>query len=605
MNKQSDNHLRRSACALGTAWLALLLALAGCAAADDIAPASFALKGAEQVVTEAGSGVRTANNAWAELDAARRISSRAGSLTVWVKPLWAQGEGSHPLVSLRWQGKPDNYFALSQGWWEPLGAARLYLIVANQAEMFCSAPTQLQAGSWNMVTAVWRSGTDGYCRIFLNGELVGESRGSFPESYTPVGPLYLGSERGAADQRGRSTKADFAGMRLSSSELTQTQVSDLYRQEAPRYGLSSVLPAWVQARHTLPYQPRRDADGMLLESRVMFDEDLHWARSTSDADAILKRLKAAGFNVYVPCIYHGGGSWYPTSLLPPEVTLAERLKQQPDPLAYLIQKAHSMGIEVHPWFTVMYRGIDLYPQFFDDGTPPGAYNAHNEAFRTFIVNLMLDVVKRYDVDGINLDYIRTMGICTSAACAEDYARVTGGNLTVDMLGRYVLGAPRSRIEQWQDAAVKDIVARFSTQARQIKPRLIISVDGHPPPSGTPRALEGRNEVDWVKSGLVDTIFKMDYARDIDVTGTDAVKRELAVPERLVTLFGNYNQLERQPKTPRDGALIAAYAEYAQRKWPGSGMAFYIYELMSDAQVQALRAGPFKEPARPYWQPFGK
>src|SRR3569832_2068310 len=57
--------------------------------------------------------------------------------------------------------------------------------------------------------------------------------------------------------------------------------------------------------------PRRAANGVLLESRVMLDEDMHWAYSPAEADAILQRIKAAGFNVYVPCIYHGGGSWYP------------------------------------------------------------------------------------------------------------------------------------------------------------------------------------------------------------------------------------------------------------------------------------------------------
>src|SRR3569832_1909474 len=34
-----------------------------------------------------------------------------------------------------------------------------------------------------------------------------------------------------------------------------------------------------------------------------------------------------------------------------------------------------------------------------------------------------------------------------------------------------------------------------------------------------------------------------------------------------------------------------------------GMAFYIYWMLNDDQSQALRAGPFKETARPYWPPL--
>src|SRR3569623_605160 len=146
----------------------------------------------------------------------------------------------------------------------------------------------------------------------------------------------------------------------------------------------AVLPAWLQARQALPYQPRRDANGTLLESRGMLDEDMHWAYSPAEADAILKRIKAAGFNVYIPCIYHGGGSWYPTKQLEPDAKLAAHLTKQPDPLAYLIEKAHARGIDGHPGFTVSSRACNIHPQYAGLGTPAGAYNVHDEAFRTFI-----------------------------------------------------------------------------------------------------------------------------------------------------------------------------------------------------------------------------
>src|SRR3569832_1369120 len=126
----------------------------------------------------------------------------------------------------------------------------------------------------------------------------------------------------------------------------------------------------------------------------------------------------------------------------------------------------------------MYQRNDLYPLFPAECTPQGAYYAPNSAYLTYIVNHMLDVVKRYDVDGINLDYKRTMGICTSSECAADYNRRTGGTLAADLEGQYVFGPARARLEQWQDGAVKDIVSRFSTQARQIKPNVVISIDGH-------------------------------------------------------------------------------------------------------------------------------
>src|SRR3569623_2407866 len=159
--------------------------------------------------------------------------------------------------------------------------------------------------------------------------------------------------------------------------LTLASVSLIGAEQFVTGADSAVLPAWVQARQALPYQPRRDANGTLLESRVMLDEDMHWAYSPAEADAILKRIKAAGFNVYIPCIYHGGGSWYPTKLLAPDAKLAARLKQQPDPLAYLIEKAHSMGIEVNPWITVTIRAGNFHPQIADEGPPERANTAQS------------------------------------------------------------------------------------------------------------------------------------------------------------------------------------------------------------------------------------
>src|SRR3569832_1888213 len=104
-----------------------------------------------------------------------------------------------------------------------------------------------------------------------------------------------------------------------------------------------------------------------------------------------------------------------------------------------------------------------------------------------------------------------MGICTSDACKANYARKTDSNLTVDMLARFVKGDARTRIQHWQKAAVKDIVTRVSTEGRKIIPGLFISVDGHPPPPGTPPSLEGRNEVDWFKSKKKNDKKKMDYS----------------------------------------------------------------------------------------------
>ncbi|MEO7863327.1 MAG: hypothetical protein ABIU05_23395, partial [Nitrospirales bacterium] len=151
-------------------------------------------------------------------------------------------------------------------------------------------------------------------------------------------------------------------------------------------------------------------------------------------------------------------------------------------------------------------------------------------------------------------------------------------------------------------AVRDIVDTFSRRAKEIKPDLVVSVDGHPKPKTEPRPLEGRDEIGWMNDSLIDVVFAMDYRETIDYEIIDAVRKDLRRPEGLIVLFGNYGRLSKTaPAVPRKGVLVAKYASYAQRRWPSSGVGFYIYGQMTDEQVAALRDGPFKEKAKPAWK----
>ncbi|WDT80450.1 MAG: family 10 glycosylhydrolase [Candidatus Manganitrophus sp.] len=102
----------------------------------------------------------------------------------------------------------------------------------------------------------------------------------------------------------------------------------------------------------------------LFESRAIFDEGLAWI--TKDlAEKLLTRIKKAGFNVFVPCVWHGRGTIWPSDLAPWDT----RKVRVPgfDPLENLIKLAEKYEIEIHPWFTVSLRQRDFLPQleFFE------------------------------------------------------------------------------------------------------------------------------------------------------------------------------------------------------------------------------------------------
>lgn len=559
------------------------------------------VNGAKLDSTEANGAVLSLReNAHAEILGVP-ISLRRGSIAFWLRPFWDEHDTrSHVILSARWDDGRQGYLAVSYGWWEPLGAKRLYFVVNNQQSAHCSTPHRFERDVWVFMVLTWNSDASGRCAIYVGDEKVVERSAAFTGDYTTTGPWFIGGDQGATDQRQRASEFAIDALRIFDRALNDHEVRQLYRApDALAYTKRRNEWDWMRATLALSAIERRAADGTLLESRAVFDEGHQWAMSKDAAERALQRVKSAGFNVYVPCVWHGRGTHYPSRVTDTDPRLVAAIADGYDPLRYLVDRAHALGIEIHPWFTVMRREWERYPQFYPKGTPDDAYDVHHPQFRDFVVSMILDVVERYDVDGVNLDYIRAMGICMSERCKDDYTKFSGHELSADYVLRYVSGTAHNRIQAWQDSAVADIVKRVASAAHKRKPGIVVSVDGHPKPSGEKRALDGRDEVTWANNGWVDVIFAMDYRKRFDDVTPDAVRARLTDPLKLYPLFGNYERVDDRV-VPRANELITRYVQFARRRWPGSGVGFYIFTQFTDEQLRALRTGVFREHARTAW-----
>jgi uncharacterized lipoprotein YddW (UPF0748 family) len=348
----------------------------------------------------------------------------------------------------------------------------------------------------------------------------------------------------------------------------------------------------------------------IQESRAIFDETYSWM-TPAGAEKTLTRIKDAGFNVYIPCVWLGAGTTWPSKLAPMAPDWKRAYIGGYDPLANLIRRAHEMGIEVHPWFMVMTRWRNFFPEYYDQGTPEHAFDVHKPAFRKFIVDLMLEVVRNYDVDGINLDTIRARGMCTSTYCVNDYKAKFGRNLLNDVAAyNFMPQLLRDKTETWQylkdwnRLAVSDIVSSFSTRARAIKPKLLISVD-------TIVEIEdfraqGADGIQWSNNGWVDVVYNMDYHRNISTSLVELGRSHLKKPDSLVELVGNVDwpgdQQNSSGAYPRDPQLVANLLTYTRTKWGGgNGVAMWTYQFLTYAQIEKIKSGPFKEAAKPFWK----
>lgn len=343
----------------------------------------------------------------------------------------------------------------------------------------------------------------------------------------------------------------------------------------------------------LPTAWEVSAEPYNLERRVVLDENFNWM-TPGQVDKVLSRIERAGFNVFVPAVWHGRGVSWVSKLAIREPRWEQNRASSSDPLKMLIDKAHEKNIEVHPWFTVVLRQREILREYSPAGTPSRAFNVHNIAYRDFIIELMLEVVEKYDIDGVNLDYIRSMGNCMSAECLADYKNQFDRDLRKDSLLQWSNPVASFHIAKWNEKPVTDIVKRFSEKAKKIKPDLVISVDTHP--INNRLSLEGSQAIKWANAGYVDVIYDMQYQNQLDTQTFEIAKSHLEDPSKLVLMIGNFSRsiFNKSSVKSRDQSLFLDHVVQGRgMASDGGSIAVYEYRYLSDEQIGVLRRGPFR------------
>ena len=345
-----------------------------------------------------------------------------------------------------------------------------------------------------------------------------------------------------------------------------------------------------------PAAPAYGADSESRPYRFLLEESFLWM-DRAGAAKFVATAKAAGFNALVPCVWHGRGVTWPSSQLK-EPKWADNPRPLVDPLGNLIAEAHAAGLEVHPWFTVMLRQRDFMPAFWDKDTPDEAFDAHNAEFRRYIKELIVDVVTRYDVDGLNLDYIRTKGVCTSSKCQESYKRLTGRNLLVDNLALPVSASAEEAIGRWNESAVTELVTEISAGVRRARPGTLLTVSSH---AGMREVrVQGANSIGWANTGLIDYILHIEYAKvgEIRQELINNALKALKDDSKLIMIAGNYEHAPRDESVvwSREPAEVGKALTFARTFNPAqSSTALYLYQFLTPEQVPFIRRALLGEP----------
>ncbi|MGE5246342.1 MAG: glycoside hydrolase family 10 protein [Betaproteobacteria bacterium] len=318
-------------------------------------------------------------------------------------------------------------------------------------------------------------------------------------------------------------------------------------------------------------------------ARAQEDVRALWVvRTTLTSPAAVSRMvdvaRASGFNTLVVQVRGRGDAYYRGGLEPPPVALTTEPRF--DPLAATIARAHDAGLRVHAWINVnlvasavdppvarehvIYRHPEwlMVPRALGAGLATvdphspeylGRLSRYVRAQSSDIEGLYLspipagaveytasvvrDIVSRYAVDGVHLDYVRypSADFDYSRAALDAFAWEVNRDLPrADPYRRRLAREPlvytEAFPERWRafrTARLTALLARLRDVVKSARPAATVSV-AVGPDAGAAAADRLQDWGAWATSGLVDVICPMAYTADAATFSSQiAAAREVA------------------------------------------------------------------------------
>jgi uncharacterized lipoprotein YddW (UPF0748 family) len=347
----------------------------------------------------------------------------------------------------------------------------------------------------------------------------------------------------------------------------------------------SVAPvaAWAQSEEPPEWPPAISdtlvtADSAAAGGRPRAVDYLWVLRSSlvhsASIDSVVARARAAGVRGLLVQVVGRGDSYYRSSLLPRAEVLSDADANNPDPLAAILERAHAAGLEVHAWVNCMlvWSGprrpsdprhvVNAHPEWvarLRDGRlmshlrpydfkrlgVEGVFlNPSHPRVRTWVARVAQEIVKRYPVDGIHLDYIRLPDapVGYDQTSRARFALETGVDpRRFDRLQ----GAQRAAIDSawraFQCAQVTAVVREVRDSVRAVRDDVVLSAAVVADTLKAER-WNGQPWRAWVRDGLLDRAFLMCYAPSVQKVMDQlmALAQEFGTDARLVPGIAVYN-----------------------------------------------------------------
>jgi uncharacterized lipoprotein YddW (UPF0748 family) len=266
----------------------------------------------------------------------------------------------------------------------------------------------------------------------------------------------------------------------------------------------------------------------------------------------------------------------------------------------------------HPdWFMVDEKGNKMIPR--DHDVDPKVCTWYSfispgiPAVQDYVVRVFLEVVNKYNVDGIHFDYVRY---------PHEIGDYSYDPISVERFTKLCGKPPKELPAQWnywRSAQVTEVVRRIYREGKKINPKLIVSASVFRDYQRAGSTVMQRSQ-EWLEEGIIDLVIPMIYTSDLRIVKRNAAdfakhsygrltysglsastSRRAGLPSRL---FGQVFGLS----AARNPSLL--FKEMCEAKKAGAnGVCLFSYSALfkdhlPNDRAAALLRGPFKNSASP-------
>ena len=228
---------------------------------------------------------------------------------------------------------------------------------------------------------------------------------------------------------------------------------------------------------------------------------------------VMPELKKLGINRVVLRIAGGTTAFYASRVQP---DIQDPLAPEGDWLAEAVKHAHANGIEIHPYLNncvvegraskeslARLRAAGRL-QEGPDGRPIDWFCPSQDENFDVIERPMTEIVSRYEVDGIQYDFIRYPNAsgCFCKKCRKRF-EADSGRRVADWPDDCITGSRREQWIEYRLSRISALVERISTRIRRLAPDVRISAAVF---RDWPRCREtvGQDWVKWCEKGWLET-----------------------------------------------------------------------------------------------------